>query len=330
MAAKETITLLIHGANQAKRTEDDNRRTWQEALDVEQHSQRVRDLMDGKLNDEIAEHHEQNHAGRDYPGFTGWTPPWYGNVWQNVEANEEPLADRLNKADLIESAHEGREKVKELVERVERLGMQKHFDELVPFYELAVLNNGKTLYEAICQRLLDQLVDATKDGRHYVLIAHSMGCAVSYNVMSHISCAGAGKNYCPINGTLSNEYRNEVAKFVDSGSKCFGLMTFGNYTAYNWCQRLNNQILFGESAKQYVYPDAVGRWCNFWTRWGGDPYILDDQLDEDMVDDEDDQFEDVAVTRIPLTNIGHSRQAWFKRNKFSKKLYRKMAFHLYL
>jgi hypothetical protein len=229
------------------------------------------------------------------------------------------------------SADEDRDDRADLLEKVERGVMKKHFDELVPFYELAVRKqSGETLYESICNRILDQIIAATKDDMHYVIIAHSMGCAVSYNVLTHIGCAKSNKKYCPIQGALSEAYRKKVKQFADSGSRCFGLLTFGNYTGYDWCQRLNNRLLFGHKEKQYVYPKAVGRWYNFWTLSGGDPYIIDDQLDDDIVDDNDDRYEDVMVRRLIFSNIGHGRAKWFRRNQFAKKLRRKMAYHLYL
>ncbi len=327
MTAKETITILLHGANQAKREEADNIKVWQNALDLDSHSQRVRGLIEGQCNDEVAKHHQRRHSGCDYPAFSGWTAPWYGNVWERYgsEQYDTTLIDGAS----AEIGRNERSTTRNLVEYIERKKLEKHFDELVPFYELAVADDGKTLYEHVCDRVVDQLVDATKGGKNYMIIAHSMGCAVSYNVLSHISCEKEGQSYCPKEGTLSSEYRAKIADFANSGSDCFGLMTFGNYTAYNWCQRLNNIALFDENKPLFVFPEAAGRWFNFWTRLGGDPYIIDDQLEEDMVGDEDNDFEDVAVSRIPFSKIGHGRDTWFDRNKFAKRLFKKAAFHCY-
>lgn len=330
MSARETVVLFIHGANQGGRSEDQNTQTWEKAFNVDKHASTVRSLIVGEDNDEIRKYHEQKHQGCDYPQYRDWTAPWYGDVWANLAAQDDPFDKRLNQSSDKENEERG-SVLGSVLEGIERKGMQKHFDELVPFYELAVQReDGKTLYEAICNKFLSQLIPATAGGKSYVLIGHSMGCAVTYNVMTHISCAESGIDYCPIEGTLSTAYREKVTDFAASDSKCFGLMTFGNYTGYNWCQRLNNRLLFGESKKQYVYPNAVGRWFNFWTVLGGDPYIIDDQLGDDIVDDEQGQYDDVLVLRTPGLNIGHGRDTWFQRSQFAKKLRRKMAHHLYL
>ena len=325
MPARKTIVLFVHGANQSEKNDNKNTKTWEEAFEVTEHSNAVLKVVTGEENSEIKSYHEAKHQGRDFPQYTGWAAPWYGDVWAGISAQSDPFEERLNEYD------EANDERNSILERIERGAMQKHFDELVPFYELAVKkNDGRTLYEAICRKFLDQLVRATENDECYVLIAHSMGCAVSYNVMSHISCAQNAIDYCPIDGTLSPEYRQAVSTFADRPSKCFGLLTFGNYTGYDWCQRLNNRILYGEYKEQYVFPNAIGRWFNFWTVLGGDPYILDDQLGDDIVNDDEGEYDDVMVWRVPGSKIGHGRATWFRRRQFSKKLRKKMAQHLYL
>lgn len=325
MPVKNTVVLFVHGANRAEKDEKKNTKTWKESFNVTEHYKAMFQLVSGNDNIEINSYHEAKHQGRDFPQYVGWTAPWYGDIWAGIATQSEPFSERLNEYD------EAKDDSTSLVEKIERKAMQKHFDELVPFYELAVIkNDGRTLYEAICQKFLDQPIQATADDRCYGLVAHSMGCAVSYNVMSHISYAQKNIDYCPIVGTLSTEYRQAVAKFAASPAKCFGFMTFGNYTRYNWCQRLNNKILFGEYKEQYVYPSAVGRWFNFWTVLGGDPYILDDQLGDDIVNEAEGEYDNVVVWRTPGSKIGHGRTTWFRRSQFSKKLRKKMFRHLYL
>ncbi len=325
MAAKNTVVLFVHGANQAEKNEDKNTKTWEESFNVTEHAKAVLQLVSGNDNTEINSYHESKHQGQDYPQYVGWSAPWYGDVWAGIAAQSEPFDKRLNEYD------EAKDDSNSIIEKIERSAMQKHFDELVPFYELAVIkNDGRTLYEAICHKLLDQLIRATADDKCYVLVGHSMGCAVTYNVMSHISCAQNNLDYCPIDGTLSLDYRQAVSRFAAGSAKCFGLLTFGNYTGYDWCQRLNNRILFGEYKEQYVYPRAIGRWFNFWTVLGGDPYILDDQLGDNIVSDDEGEYEDVMVWRVPGSKIGHGRTTWFRRSQFSKKLRKKMVRHLYI
>ncbi|GBC60525.1 hypothetical protein DENIS_1482 [Desulfonema ishimotonii] len=325
MSGKETVVLMIHGANQSHKGETVNTKNWEEALAVSRHARKVSDLVNGKNNAEIREYHTARHGGSEFPEYVGRTAPWYGNIWAAVKAADDPMKQRLNP-----SFDEDRDDQEYLLQRIEQGVISRHLDELVPFYELAVMRDGKTFYEALCNEFLGQLITATAGGKHYVLIGHSMGCAISYNVMTHIGCAQSDTPYCAIPGTLSDAYRQRVRDFAGSGSRCFGLITFGNYTGYDWCQRMNNRLLFGRSEQQFAYPDAVGRWFNFWTLLGGDPYILDDELEDDMVDDAHDQYDDVVVPRVPFANIGHGRAKWFRRKQFSKKLYRKMAHHLYL
>ena len=147
--------------------------------------------------------------------------------------------------------------------------------------------------------------------------------------MTHLSLARQGQSLTAIEGAVSDAYRQKVHDFVNKPGRCFGLMTFGNYTGYNWCQRLNNKLLYGQARRQFVYPDEVGRWRNFWTLLGGDPYILDDQLGNTMVDAEDDRFDDLVVWRNPFSEIGHGRTTWFSRDNFVKKLSRQLERHLY-
>ena len=337
MSDRETVTLLLHGANQAfedeedtvPRDAEDNAQTWEDALDVESRSKKIRQLLTGEYQEEVDRHHQHNHANRLYPKFSGYRCPWYGDVYGEVRNQLDGV--RLNPSEGIESLDKEQAGLMGKIEEIQREKMKKHFDELVPFYELAVTDkDNRTLYELVCERLLKEIADLTSQGKDYIIIAHSMGCAVSYNVLSHLSCCSAGSEYCAIDGALSDDYRALVKQVVDSDSRCFGLATFGNYTAYNWCQKLNNQILYGEPVKQFVYPQSAAKWFNFWTTLGGDPYILDDQLEETFVDDEEDRFSDVAVRRIPLLSpIGHGRKTWFSRNGFSKQVFEKLAWHLY-
>jgi len=330
MSAKITKVLFVHGANQANKDKEKNLRTWQEAFDVSKYANKVQQLVEGNYNTDVQAYHKKNHQGRDYPEYSGWMALWYGDVWKNiVAAQTEPFAKRLDENEKSYKAIKNDRN--SILEKLEHWVMEKHFDELVPFYELAVINDdGRTFYEAICQQFLNQLIESTNSQHNYVLVAHSMGCAVTYNVMSHISCAQANTGYCLIDGTLSQSYRQAIAEFANSSAKCFGLLTFGNYMGYNWCQRLNNRILFGEYKKQYVYPKAIGRWYNFWTMLGGDPYIIDDRLGNDIVGDKNGRYDDVSVPRMPGTKIGHGRAMWFRRNTFAKKLRDKMFQDLYL
>ena len=326
MAGRDTVTLLVHGANQADKSKLTNQEVWKRALNQDQNAQDVSALLSGARNQEIADYHTGKHPGSDFPVYQGWVAPWYGSVWQEVSKKADRFGKRLNVSEAKDKKERGG-----LLAKIERRGMRKHFDELVPFYELAVRkDNGETLYESICEAFLDQLVEATEGGvKSYVLIGHSMGCAVTYNVMSHVSCAALGRAYCEIDGALSDDYRRKVADFAATGAVCFGLLTFGNYTGYNWCQRLNHRLLFGEAEASYVYPDAVKRWYNFWTLAGGDPYIIDDRLSDTMVDLSGGRYDDVTVLRVPGTEIGHGRNAWFGRKNFARKLQDKMAYHLY-
>lgn len=326
MSGKETVVLLVHGANQARKNKQKNEKLWSKALRTDTYAQRVLALFNGSDNQTIADYHAAKHPTSDYPVYSGWVAPWYGSAWKEVSQTPKPFGARLNA-----SANEDNKQRTVLLERIQRKGMRQHFDELVPFYELAVRkDNGQTLYESICNAFLEQLVAATEGGqKSYVLIGHSMGCAVTYNVMTHISCAATGQAYCQIDGALSSEYRQKVADFASKSARCFGLLTFGNYTGYNWCQRLNHKLLFGQSKETYVYPDAVTRWYNFWTVAGGDPYIIDDRLSDTMVDRRAARYDDVAVFRVPGSAIGHGRGTWFGRKDFSTKLWEKMAFHLY-
>lgn len=324
MPGKSTVVLFVHGANQVEKTEAQNRKTWEDAFDVTDHAKKVLEVVNGDENARIQTYHDQKHSGTNFPQYAGWTSLWYGDIWAGIANEIDPFLTRLNEYD------EANDERLSILERIERGAMKKHFDELVPFYELAVMKaDGRTLYEAICRKFLDQLESVTDGKEGYVLVGHSMGCAVSYNVMSHISCAKNGTPYCTIQGTLSDDYKKVVSDFAQKPLECFGLLTFGNYTGYDWCQRLNNKLIFDEYRKQYVYPDAIGRWYNFWTVFGGDPYILDDMLSDDMVNDDQNKYDDIAVWRTPGTNIGHGRAAWFRRNQFAKGLVKKLSYHLY-
>lgn len=329
MGQVPTVTFFVHGANQASKSEEKNRNTWEQAFRVDDTAiKHFLPVIQGDNNSKIQNYHQSKHPQTVFPEFTDVAFAWYGGIWQEIERipDRDRFSSRLNP-----SSDENEDDRGDLLQRIERGVMKKHFDELVPFYELAVLqSSGKTLYEEICNKYLDDLIAATDGGNlHYVLIAHSMGCAVSYNVMTHISRARAGDNYVPCEGALSQEYRNKVEAFAPN-SNCFGLMTFGNYTAYNWAQNMNHKLLFDQDGTYFVYPDAIGRWYNYWTTLGGDPYIIDDMLSNSMLDDDDDRFDDVIVFRPPFFNIGHGRAKWFRRNQFAKKLARKMEKHLYL
>ncbi len=223
-------------------------------------------------------------------------------------------------------------KLEQISDLNQRSVMKKFFDELVPFYELAVIKSENiTFYEKICSKFLDDLIAATNNGqRDYVLVGHSMGCAVTYNVMSHISNQKKNKPYCTHNPKiLSDAYRQKVKSFVETNSHCFGLMTFGNYTGYDWCQKLNNKTLYGELKEQFVYPDSIGKWFNYWTFLGGDPFILDDQIGDDMINNKAKNFKDIIVFRAPFKNVGHRRRKWFKRKDFVNKLVKQLKFSLY-
>jgi hypothetical protein len=78
-----------------------------------------------------------------------------------------------------------------------------------------------------------------------------------------------------------------------------------------------------------VYPDACGRWHNFFTVAGGDPYVLDDTLGDSMEGDRTRDFQDVPVWRWPGTNIGHGRSNWFRRKNFVAGVRDVLETHLY-
>ena len=158
-------------------------------------------------------------------------------------------------------------------------------DELVPFYELAVIKDQQqTLYSAICEKTLRDIIKYTNDGeKAFVVLAHSMGCAVSFNVLSHLTHAQLGKPLVAIPGAISPHYEALVHDFVNKG-QCFGLVTFGNYTGYNFAMKLNANILTGEAKNEYRYPTFSPWWFNFYTVLGGDPYIIDDKLDDDVLE----------------------------------------------
>ena len=271
MPAKETIVLFVHGANQSQKTEGENYRTWKDSMD----KQEILPLLAGDKNREIANYHNSQDRERYFPAYKGWIPVWYGNILPEISQHSNPFEPKVlndNRGSMLE--------------RIERAIVKKYFDEVVPFYELAVIEEtGKTLYETICHKLLKNLKLATQNGEYYVLVGHSMGCAVTYNIMSHISCAIAQIPYCPIKGTLSAAYRRDVEEFARSSSQCFGLLTFGNYTGCNWAQSMNNRLLFGKSTKQIVAPHAVGKWRNFSTILSRAHYLVNNIFVDSMVED---------------------------------------------
>ena len=325
MPAIDTEIVFVHGANQGEKTEEKNRQTWEEAFRVEDdNAERILPLLTGERNAQIAEVHKSRHAGCRYPAFGGTRFAWYGDVFGSIEA-ESGFGVALN-----DSREEDEEERHSLLDLVERIVMQRHFDELVPFYELRTDQaSGTTMYETICRRVLDTIDAATDGGRKgLVLVGHSMGCAVSYNVLTHLDCASHGRAYAQIDGALSDEYRAKVQELA--AIPAFGLMTFGNYTGYNWCQRLNNRLLFGTPRKQFVYPEILGAWRNYWTMNNSDPYIIDDSLEHSIVADDEDRFDDVRVWTWPFQNIGHGRANWFARDSFIKKLCNQLERHLYL
>lgn len=327
MPARETVLLFVHGANQSRFSRDDVRKHWADAFRVERTARkRLVPLVSGERNDEIDAYHRARHPDAEWPHYVDWEAVWYGDVWRTASANgaAPPVAERHNHL-----REEEAEEIGDILERAQRKVMGTHFDELVPFYELARLEGQETtIYEQVCSRLLDDLERGTGGERDYVLVGHSMGCAVSYNVLSHLS-APAGEPLCAIEGALSQQYEDRLRAFQAKGLACFGLMTFGNYTGYDWCQRLNNRILHGEASRHFRYPEACGRWRNFWTAGGGDPFILDDMIGDSMVGAEEDRFDDLLVLRPPFANVGHGLQPWFRRDHFAHGLSNQLERHLY-
>ena len=329
MSAKKTVIIFVHGANQGDKNEAKNHQVWKEAFQVSsQGRNKLIPLLNGNINAEISSFHKDKNPNRSFPEYIGWKSAWYGALYKEHHENFE---DKLNP--LSAEDNENKDLIfNKTSNRLQRKIMKEFFDELVPFYELAVIQNeGLTFYEKVCSKFLDDLILATNNGEYdYVLVGHSMGCAVTYNVMSHISNQKENIAYCNhITGILTNTYRQKVKEFVDKNSQCFGLMTFGNYTGYNWCQRLNNQILYGELKRQFIYPSAVSKWFNFWTFLGGDPVIIDDIIGDDMVNDDAGNFKDITIFRIPLVNVGHQRTNWFKRANFVNNLVKKLKHSLY-
>ena len=340
MAAKTTVPILVHGANQTakERTEipyeDRNLSARDEALAC---APDVLSCLKGERTDDIAKRHTKKDPAADYPEyfFRGAAKHsiWYGGVWEKYCWDEvpdgdgaftykEPRAGALqDQYGLGDKLYASRPKgIKLGVLATERGVMDKCFAELVPFYELrTVVATGTTLYSEICEAFLDDLVTLTDQGTlDYVLIAHSMGCAVSYNVMSHLSLVIAGqKPHNPaLKGVLSPSYEKKLKAFAKKPAQCLGMLTFANYTGFNYAQALNHHVLFGGFKKLYPYPDAVLCWRNFFTFLGGDLYILDDTLRKTITGPNKKRFKDERVWRIPFTNIGHGRENWFKRNDF--------------
>ncbi len=331
MSAKKTVIVFVHGANQRDKNENRNQEVWEESFQINAQTQReFLPLVNGKKNTEIAEFHQGKDPQRNFPEYIDWSSAWYGSIYNDLTKDKtiNPFEENLN-PDLNK---ERGLKLKKISDLKQRKVMEKFFDELVPFYELAVIKDENiTFYEKICSKFLDDLIAATSNGQHdYVLVGHSMGCAVTYNVMSHISNEKKNNPYCTHNPKiLSDAYRQKVKSFVETNSHCFGLMTFGNYTGYDWCQKLNNKTLYGELKEQFVYPDAVGKWFNYWTFLGGDPFILDDRIGDTMANNEEKNFKDVIIFRVPIKNVGHQRPEWFKRKNFVKNLVKKLKFNLY-
>ena len=334
MSAKKTVIVFVHGANQGDKNESKNHQLWKEAFEVSsQGRDKLVPLLNGNINAEISVFHKSKNLNRSFPEYIGWKSAWYGAIYKELHENREdsPFGDNLNPRSK-EDDENLKSILKETSNRIQREIMEEFFDELVPFYELAVIKDeGITFYEKICSKLLDDLILATNNGQYnYVLVGHSMGCAVTYNVMSHISNQKENKPYCiSIPNILSDTYREKVQNFAEQNSHCFGLMTLGNYTGYNWCQRLNNQILYGELKKQFVYPSAVSKWFNFWTFLGGDSVVIDDQIGDDMINDDEGNFKDIIILRLPFVNIGHQRPNWFKRVNFVNILVKKLKHSLY-
>jgi hypothetical protein len=338
MAAKETVVIAIHGANQAKKTESENKATWEAAFSVEADNyEMVVPLMNGEKNDDVAAYHNRKHAGSDFPAYVGWKPMWYGNVWRDLKDDSDNMIDsalgeRLNAqpTEMVDECQGLISAIGSKLEAIERQVMQKHFDELVPFYELAVIEaQGQTLYSAICEKALRDIVQHTDGGEEaFLLLAHSMGCAVSFNVLSHLTHAREGQPLTAIAGALSPEYEALVHEFANKNVQCFGLATFGNYTGYDFTMKLNARILTGEARNEYQYPTYCPWWYNFFTVLGGDPYVLDDKLDDDVID-HNDEYDDVPVWRVPFTGIGHSLDKWFARDSFVRGLRKRLRSAFY-
>ncbi len=328
MAARETVIFCLHGANQADKDKDINEKTWKDAFELEEDCVALHNVMNGGENDAIKAYHHDKHGGSDYPQYVGWYSAWYGKIWQRLE--QLPEKERFSSRLSPSMDGEVDERLL-LLEKIERRAMKKHFDELVPFYDLGVCaDSGKTMYEEICAQVLADLFIATDNGsKDFVMLGHSMGCCVSYNLLSHMTRVGEGKTPAAIEGALSDEYTRAVTDFVHGQSKPFGLLTFGNYMGYNWAQKANTRILYGGRDRHYVYPDYSPRWFNFYTLFGGDPYIIDDLLESTIVSDEVDSYDDVRVWRVPLANIGHGRHNWFRRDSFTKRMRKKFTRHLY-
>ncbi|WP_319549565.1 hypothetical protein [Desulfogranum marinum] len=328
MSEKETIVFCVHGANQADKDPAKDYATWSDAFELEDACLELKNVILGNENDEIKNYHLEKHNNCDFPQYNGWASAWYGGIWQSLL--DKPESERFSTRLSPSKDGEKDERVF-LLEKIERGAMKKHFDELVPFYELAVIkDSNKTLYEEICSKVVDDLWEATEEGvKDFVMVGHSMGCCVCYNVLSHMTRVVDGQPPAAIEGALSPEYTEKIKKMTESSSKPFGLITFGNYMGYNWAQKANTRILYGERSRHYVYPDYSPRWFNFFTLFGGDPYIIDDLLESSIIGDDIDAYDDVSVWRVPFTNIGHGRHQWFRRDSFTNKMRSKLKKHLY-
>ena len=216
MPAKKTVVIFVHGANQRKKSERRNREVWHASFQL---NSQLPPLLNGQKNKEIAEFHQSKDSQRIFPEYIRWDSAWYGSIYIDLKqkTSGKPFGENLN-PDLKK---ERGLKLAEISDLNQRSVMKKFFDELVPFYELAVIKaENITFYEKICSKFLDDLIAATKDGeRDYVLVGHSMGCAVTYNVMSHISNEKKNNPYCNHNSKiLSDAYRQKVKSFVETNS----------------------------------------------------------------------------------------------------------------
>lgn len=350
MSTRRTLPVLVHGANQSARSLYDEKKkityssyeemsnaAWDEALDK---GEKILRVLNGSNNEAIETYHQNQNPGQDVPAYEFYKieahAVFYGDIWNTYCSNCVPDGDGgyTYKEPRLGSLRDDYEIFKELMTGKEPAGkklhllakergaMDKFFAELVPFYELYTLTaTGTTLYSEICESFLDDLTVITEGGTvDYVLLAHSMGCAVTYNFLVHLSNLREGRPLvnAALNGVLAESYMEKLNAFNEARAECLGLLTFGNYTAYNYAQRCNHHILFGGFETKYPYPKAARLWRNYYTALGGDPYIIDDTLGKAVTGGTPGQFKDVRIARIPLTNIGHGRDNWFRRNDFER------------
>ena len=348
--SKLVIPILVHGANQSAKEltgatfESQNADAWESAF---KEAPSVSKALDGQFNEKIKTYHSKKNRGKNAPYYEvnnlRTHCAWYGSVWETHCAYSEPdgdggyhykdplpgsLKDQMN---LLDKMFETDPSVAKKVLLTERAAMDKFFAELVPFYELnTIVQTGTTLYSSICQALLEDIATLTDNGEiDYIIIAHSMGCAVSYNVLSHLDRVLSGNEPVAVQSDVLSDNYLELLKIVSSGNgRCRGLLTFGNYIGYNYCSRMNNYILTGEFSKTYQYPVSLEKWVNCYTFLGGDPYIIDDKLGN-SIDRHEGRFRDEKVWRIPLKNIGHGRENWFKRSDFERDVRRFLCEEIY-